>query len=235
MYIRILIFATGILLMFRALAYLNRLLPFSKKVKHYTGYLLPVVELVSWTGFAIWCLHFIYEAEAYTVLIGLGVLIVLLLTPTWFLVRDFLYGLFLKIQRKIEPDSKIEIGKLKGVIVKTEYFTFDILNKDGSIITIPYNKIRSEIITKNAANIHLEKQFLHFKIPPGKDANKMLPQLKNTLINSPWVATSHEPIINKIITENNQTEVEVIVYMLKKEHTEKITEYVQKNFIDKIS
>lgn len=220
--------------MFRALSYLNKILPFSKKVKHYTGYLLPVVELVSWLGFAIWCLHLIYDAEAYSIFIVLGVMFVLLLTPTWFLIRDFLYGLFLKVQRKIEPDSKIEIGETKGVIIKTDYFTFDILNNDGSITTIPYNRIRAEIIKKSVANIHLEKQVITFSLPTKQDINKVLPQLKTTLINSPWVASSQKPIINNIIKENDYSVVDVIVYTLKKEYAEKVVEYVKTNFIEKL-
>ena len=233
MYFKILIFATGILLMFRALSYLNKLLPLPKKAKHYTGYLLPIIELISWMGFAIWCLHFIFEEEAFSILIVLGILIILLLTPTWFLARDFLYGMFLKIQRKIELDSKIEIGDLKGVIVKTEYFTFDIKTENGNIHTVPYNKIRSEIIIKNVVNTHLEKQLITFNIPSNHDTNKIVGELKNTLINSPWVAASQDPIINNVRVENSNAIIEVVVYMLKKEHTEKIVKWVKQNFIDK--
>jgi hypothetical protein len=234
MYIKIVIFATGILLLFRILSYLNKILPFSKEFKHYSGYVLPIVELASWLGFTIWCLRYIYEAEAYTTLIILGILIILLLAPAWFLVRDFLHGMLLKIQRKIEIDTKIEIGDLKGVIVKTDYFTFDIKTKNGNIDTIPYNKIRSEIITKNAANIHLEKNIISFNIPAKYDINKLVPQLKTTLINMPWVAASQEPIINNIKAEVENYVVEVIVYVLKKEYAEKIMEYVKKNFTDKL-
>lgn len=235
MYLKIIIYGTGILLLFRILSFLNKILPLSRKVKHFSGYLLPIIELASWLGFVIWFLRYIYEAEAFTTLIILGVVIVMLIAPVWFLLRDFLHGMFLKIQRKIEIGSRIEIGELKGVIVKTDYFTFDIKIKNGDIDTIPYNKIRSEIITKNAANIHLEKQLITFNIPGNQDVKKILPQLKTTLINAPWVAVSQEPIINNIRSEANISVVEVIVYILKKEYAEKITEYVKKNFIDKLS
>src|SRR5680860_316956 len=112
MYFTIVIFGIGVLLLFRILSFLNKIFPFSKEFKHYSGYLLPVVELASWLGFVIWCMRFIYEAEAYTTLIIFGILVLLLIIPAWFLVRDFLYGMLLKIQRKIEIDDKIEIGEL---------------------------------------------------------------------------------------------------------------------------
>lgn len=235
MYYTILIDAIGVLLLFRILSHLNKILPFPKRVKHYSGYILPVVELVAWLGFAIWCLRLIYEAGAYTTLIILVILIVLIIAPAGFLVRDFLHGMLLKMQRKIEIGTKIEIGDLKGVIVKTDYFTFDIKTKNGNINTIPYNKIRSEVISKNGANIHLEKQTISFNIPVKEDINLIIPKLKTTLINAPWVAVSQEPIISNIGGEKGNYEVEVIVYTIIKNHTDKIVDYVRKNFIDKLS
>jgi small-conductance mechanosensitive channel len=229
MYLKILIFATGILLMFRALAHLNRLLPLSKRVKHITSYLLPAIEIATWTGFAIWSLHYIYDAEAYYILIVLGILIVLLLIPTWFLARDFLYGMFLKIQRKIEVDSKIETTEFEGIVTKTDYFTFDIQCSNGNIKTVPYNKIRSEIVTKNAANIHLLKQKFTFIFPMPKDRNLLLSKLKNALVNAPWTAASQEPIVDDIKTENNNLVIDVMVWVIDKNHTNKIADWVYQN------
>lgn len=234
MYFKILFYAIAIFLFFRVLSYLRKILPFSKKVKHYSGYILPVVELVSWLGFLIWCLHLIYEAEAYPTLIVLGVLIVLLLAPTWFLVRDFLHGLLLKIQRKIEIDSKIEIGELNGTIVKTDYFTFDIKTDNGNIKTIPYNKIRDEIISKNEANDNLEKQSLSFHIQSKQNINQILAGMKTTLINAPWVAGTQEPTIKIISSEKDNHLFEAVVYVLQKDHAGKIEEYVKQNFLTKI-
>jgi len=235
MYIKIIIVAIGILLLFRAFSFLNRILPFSKKTKHYSGYILPILELFTWLGFTVWCLRLIYQAEVYTTLIILGIIIILLTAPAWSLVRNFLYGMLLKIQRKIEVDSKIEIGDVSGVIVKADYFTFDIKTKNGNIDTIPYNKISSEVISRNAANINLEKHAILFNIPSREDMNKILPMLKTSLVNAPWTAASQEPIINKISGEKSNYKVEVIVYIIHKEHAAKIADYVQKNFIDILS
>lgn len=234
MYFKILFYAIGILLFFRVLSYLRKILPVSKKMKHYSGYILPAIELVSWVGFLIWCLHLIYEAEEYPTLIVFGVLIVLLIAPTWFLVRDFFHGLLLKIQRKIEIDSKIEIGEISGKILKTDYFTFDIITDNGNIKTIPYGKIRSEIISKNAANNNLEKQTISFQIHSKQDINQILAGLKNTLINAPWVAALQEPSLNVISSKPESYLVDAIIYTLKKEYTAKIEAYVKSNFIEKM-
>lgn len=235
MYFEIVLVGIGVLLFFRVLSYLKKILPFSKKVKHFTGFILPLVELITWLGFVLWCLHLIYEAEAYSTLIVFGVIIVLLFAPAWFFVRDFLHGLQLKIQRKIEIDSKLEIGNLKGVVLKADYFTFDIKTEDGNIHTIPYNKISSEIISKNVANNQLEKLSITFKIQSKQELNQIISGLKLALINSPWVAASQEPIINLISSDTNNHLLEAVVYILKKEHGGKIEEYVKRNFIAELN
>ena len=235
MYFRILLLSIAILLIFRILSYLQKILPFSKKIKHYSGFILPVIEIISWLGFLIWCLHLIYKAEAFPTLIFLGVLIVLLLAPIWFLMRDFLHGLILKIQRKIEIDSKIEIGGLKGIIVKTNYFTFDIKTEDGNIKTIPFNKIRAEIISRNSANNNLERQLLSFQIHSKQDINQILEGLKSTLINAPWVAATQEPSLKVTSSTSGIYLIDAVFYTLKKEHSSRIDAYVKSNFIAKIS
>ncbi len=231
MYFEILLAGIAFFLFFRILSHLKKILPFPKNVKILTGFILPLVELITWIGYVLWCLHLIYEAEAYSTLIVFGILIVLLFAPAWFFVRDFLHGLQLKIQRKVEIDSKIEIGELKGVVLSADYFTFDIKSEDGNIHTIPYNKIRSEIISKNASNVHLKKYPISFQIQTKQDMDLIIQNIKRTLINAPWVAASYEPTVNLVSDEKGNYLVEIIVYILKKEHGEKIMEYVKQNLI----
>ncbi|GEM_PF-1544248 len=234
MYIRILILGSAILVIFRALTYLNKLLPLSKKIKHYTSYLLPVIEMVSWIGFAIWCLHYVFDAEAYNILIVLGITILLILTPTWFLARDFFYGMVLKFQRKIEIDTKVQIADLKGTISRTDYFTFDIKTESGNLKTIPYNKLRSEIIVKNTVNSNLMKEKLTFNLASATRSNYTVEHLKKTLINAPWVASSHEPVIKIINKDKENFIIEVIIWVLKNEHVKKTEEWVNKSYSNKV-
>ena len=164
-----------------------------------------------------------------------GVLIVFLFATAWFFVRDFLHGLQLKIQRKIEIDSKIEIGNLKGIVIKADYFTFDINTEDGNIHTIPYNKISSEIISKNASNMNLQKHSISFQIQSKQDINQITSGLKLALINAPWAAASQEPIIKIISSETGNHLLQAVVYIIEKEHARKIEEFVKRNFIAEIS
>ena len=226
MYLRILLFATIILFFFRALNFFTNLLPLTKKAKHRIGYILPAVEFVSWIGFAIWSINFIYRAEAFYILVVLGLIIVILMIPTWFFAKDFLYGMYLKIQNKIEVDSKIKTTEFEGTIVKTDYYTFDIISTNGNIKTVPYNKIRSEIFTKKSTNNNLIKQRLTLTFPNPEEEQLFLDNLKKSIINTPWVASSLEPIIDNFRYENDKMIVEIIVWVLDLKHAKKVKEWL---------
>jgi hypothetical protein len=56
--------------------------------------------------------------------------------------------------------------------------------------------------------------------------DESLEQLKITLLNSPWVAASQQPIVKSVTSENDVYVVDVFVYLLKKDYVGKIRNYV---------
>lgn len=223
---KIILLGIGLLIFYRILWFLNKRAPISNESRHYISVILPIAELLTWLGFVIWCIRFMYEAEAHVMLITTAVIILLLVIPSWFLIRDLIFGIFLVIQRKIELNTGIEVGDISGKIVKVGYFTFDIKSKDGNIDTIPYSKIRSEVITKSGENINLEKQLVSFTLPATKSTDEAVEQLKIILLSSPWVAASQQPIVKNITHENDVYIIDVFIYLLKKDYVEKIRDYV---------
>lgn len=230
MYIRIILIGVVVLLVFRLLSFLNRILPLSKEFKHYSGYLLPVAEFFVWLGFLIWSIRKIYESESYVTVVVFGIALLLLIIPVWFFMRDFLYGLLLKIQRKIEVGNRVEIGEIAGVIVKTDYLSFDVKNPEGDIFTVPFNKIRSNVISKQGTNASLEKHSVQLKIISSEEESQVLKRVNSMLMLAPWIGPTQTPIVKNIEKKGEEYLLTVIVQILKKEHALKIRDYVQKAF-----
>lgn len=61
------------------------------------------------------------------------------------------------------------------------------------------------------------------------DVANIVPDLKKTLLNAPWVAPSEHPTTNEIQKVKDGYSIEVVVYTLKEEHTDKIREYIMEN------
>jgi hypothetical protein len=230
MYITILLAALGIFFLFRGLTFLNKALPLSKKIKQYMGYLLPVAEFVFWMGFLIWAVRSLYNAYNFVALIIIVALLALMAAPAWFLFRDFIYGIIIRFQQKIEIDSAIEIEDIKGIVIRTGLLGFDIKTSEGNINNIPYNKIIGKIITRHGTNINLDSHCIQFCIKTASDINEIIPKLKTTLINAPWVVSSHEPIIKKVEKQTESFLVDVVIYTIDETHVQNIRDYVMKRF-----
>jgi hypothetical protein len=226
MYITIVSVGLGIFLLFRVLVFLNKVMPFPKRFKQLSASILPAAELIVWFGFVVWFIRLFYKAYDYTALIVIGVVAVLLMVPIWFLIKDFIFGLILKLQRKLLVDTMIEIEEIKGVVLEAGHLSFDIRTPDGKIDTIPYNKVISKVISKQGTNINLDNKLISFRFKAGEDKNIMLSRLKSSLVNAPWVAASQEPIIKEVQLLNGEYQVDVVVYFLKKEHADRIKDYV---------
>jgi len=226
MYIDIVLAGIVVFLFFRGLTILIKILPFSRSTKLYIGYIMPVVELVLWVGFIMWTVRLMYEAYNTTALIVSGTLTILFIVPMWFLIRDFLNGVIMKVQRKIDLGNTIEIEGIKGVVTKAGHLSFDIRTKDGSIKTVPYNKVMSRIISKQGSNVNLDSQVISFRVDLSDNIDSAIARLKASLANAPWVAASQDPIIRDVRKDSGEYIVDVVVYILKQEHVQKIKDYV---------
>lgn len=215
---------------FRLTYFVHTALPYSKRIKYHARYVLPVIELFSWIGFAVWSIDYIYQSENFQGLVFVSILFVILAVPAYFLLRDFIFGIYLKIQRKIDAGDFIEFDNIEGEIVRAGHCSIEIRDTEGDINTIPYSKIRSTIIIKHGANPNLKKQILVFKFPDHISINAIRPELEKHLLNAPWVAVSQPPFIEKVKQEDGNHIFEVAVFTLKNEYAEYIREIVEKNF-----
>lgn len=228
---KIIFTAITILLSFRLIYLLQKAFPYSKRLKHHLGYIIPVLELFAWFGFVLWCINYIYETKNYLGLIVFGVILILISIPTFFLLRDFLFGVYLKIQRKIDVGQFIEFGEFNGQIEEAGHFNIDLKNVRGDIVTIPYSKIRTRIILKHSTNSNLLKQKLVLRFPESVNIQKLIPEIEKNMLNAPWSAVSQKPIIHEVKLEKEEYLIEVYVFTIKKEHSEFIRKFIYENIM----
>ena len=228
---KILVLILGIIVTFRILGFANKSLKDTSTFKHHNSYILPLVELTIWLIMLIWLVkHYYYDQNAFG-LISVSIVLILAIIPSFYLLRDFLSGVYLKSQNQIRVNSFIEINELKGKIDKLGNFSLNLMDRHGNIKSIPYHKINSTIISKQSNNPNLNKVNLKFVFPGHVSANYIIPKLKAEIINSPWVALSQPIIIEAIKHVNDQYIIEVIIYTLQPHFAEDIRNRVNKSIM----
>ena len=226
---KILVLVLGIIVIFRILGFANKSLKDTSTLKHHNSYILPLVELTIWLLMLIWLVEHYYDAQNTFGLISVGIVFILAIIPSFYLLRDFLSGIYLKSQNQIRVNSFIEINELKGKIDKLGNFSLNLIDKHGDIKSIPYHKISAAIISKQSNNPNLNKVNLKFVFPRSVQANYIIPKLKAELINSPWVALSQPIIVETIKHVNDEYVIEVIIYTLQAHFAEDIKNRVEEN------
>jgi len=158
-----------------------------------------------------------------------GIVIAIAVIPSFYLLRDFFSGIYLKTQNKLSEGSIIEINELKGKIEKLGNFSLNLIDKNGDIKSIPYHKINDAIISKQSNNTNLCKVTLKFVFPRSVEVSYIIPKLKAEIINTPWVAVSQPVIIGNIEHVDDEYSIEVVIYTLQPHFGEDIKNRVEKN------
>ncbi|MEN9444554.1 MAG: Mechanosensitive ion channel, partial [Bacteroidota bacterium] len=155
------------LLGFRLAHYLLRFFHHSRKLNQQIGYYFVILEILTWLTLVIWTLADVYRTMDSKLILVFGAVALVFSVPVYYLARDFIMGIYLKIQHKVEKGEHISIEALSGEIIKSGNLNLYIKNSQGLIHTIPYSKIATQTIVKLSLNPNLKKQNLTFSIPQG--------------------------------------------------------------------
>ncbi|HAH56643.1 MAG: mechanosensitive ion channel [Lentimicrobium sp.] len=224
--IRVFIVALLIFLFFRGASIFFRLAPIQRNVRLYGSNLLSVAELLSWMAWLIWSVSRLYNEYKISALLTIGVITVILVIPMWYLLRDFLYGIVLKLQGRVDKGTAIETGNLKGVVLKVGYLNFTMKTRDGNIADIPYSKVMLKVLQRQDTNVNLQLRQLSLDLPVEIEPEELRKKLLLVLKNAPWIAASTLPVIKSVVKHGNFVRAEVGIHVLTKSHLCKIKDYV---------
>lgn len=231
---RIFITALILLIGFRIVYFLIQRIPLERRLRKNIRYIFPALELMTWLAFCVWVIGFIYETMDMIGLVSTGIIFIIIAAAVFNISRDFFLGIFLKMQNKIDEGTFIEIEEMKGVVKKAGHLRLDIINEQGDIDSIPYNRLRSKIISRPGSNPNLEKIELEFMIPADGKLNRLLSELKIHILCTPWVAVSQLPIIEHTETESGKIKIIIGVYALNKSYAENIKDLVETRLMNEL-
>lgn len=202
-----------------------------KRLKRHLDYSLALMELLIWLAFFSWVIMVAYRGNNKFILLFLVVAFILLIVPAFILIRDFIFGIFLKSQNKLPVDTIIEIDDSKGRITKAGHFFLNIEDEQGNIKSYNYYKLNAKVISTLGEHHKLEKLDLTFELPFTNNVNELTTKLKNQLLCTPWVAVSMPIKIEKIKRNGAHILVKIGLFTLDKKYEENIKLMVEKDYV----
>lgn len=201
-----------------------------KNIMRHLDYSLAFIELLISIAFISWVVMLAYHNKNYFILLFLAISAVLFIAPAFILIRDLVFGIFLKVLNKIPLGAIMEIDNHKGKIIKTGHFFLKLEDRHGSIRSYGYYKLNSSIISSLGEHSELEKLDMVFSLAGNKNYNEQISQLKKQLLCTPWVSVKQPIIIEQLEGKEDPLKIKVGLFSLNKKYKENIKEMVEKNF-----
>jgi len=192
--------------------------------------LLPFVELLAWTVFALWMLKtFFSDWEGYSLLTTVIVIIVILIIA-WYFLRDFIAGIIMKAENAFTVNQHIKTPEITGTINKIGYRSLEVECESGQFSKVPYSRISGQIFSIQAPAETMLARELELQLPASQNVEDVKEQIVKELLLLPWVSVNHDPVI-KTIQESGETVTLKISYHTSNDSmASDINQHIRKRF-----
>ena len=167
----------------------------------------------------------------------MALLLIFIVTWTfWFILRDYLAGLYIRIAGRFTLNETIAFDdmqgsgqSIRGKIIGFENQNIVLEMKNNTIIEIPYNKFFNRKMERHIQLID-EELSLQFEIKNIKDQEVYLQEVKKQILELPWINHNEKPklLIQKL--DDLKTYLEIKLILLDKKYRNRVEEVLTKNF-----
>jgi small-conductance mechanosensitive channel len=187
--------------------YALRLVPMTRSRREWVGRFAPIIAALA--GF-LYVLFFARQAFRESpeslpfvmalVLSGCG-------AASWFAIRDYLAGVFLKAGRVLQVGDHVQIGDVKGRVGRLGYRVASLETGQGDEAIVPFSRIARESILRTPVLEGMALHVFRLESPAGVDVAEVRRAIRHGALLCHWSSIVREPEIESL--EGGQVEVTV--------------------------
>jgi small-conductance mechanosensitive channel len=126
---------------------------------------------------------------------------------SWFAVRDYLAGVFLKAGRVLQVGDHVQIGDVKGRVSRLGYRVASLETGQGDEAIVPFSRIARESILRTPVLEGMALHVFRMEAPTGVDVSEVRRTIRHGALLCHWSSIVREPEIESL--EGGQLEVTV--------------------------
>ncbi len=167
---------------------------------------LPAVSTLIWVLFALYALYLLVKPFPF---LGVVLTLVFVYLSRGYLINLF-HGLFFRLKGDMNIGQEIAFDDYQGTILKLNNFDFEIQNKEGEIVQVPYSTmVNEEIIKKDFST-----DFSAYKFSIKTESEISEKELRIKLLQSPWITPVFPASIKKVNSDDEKSMYDIIVYAI---------------------
>lgn len=199
-----------------------------QSLKDFLLKLAPFAEGISWLLFSVWSIRYTIESSE-TASVGIAILLfVVFICFVWFVLRDFIGGILLRMENAIALNERLHIKGVKGWVSKIGYLSLELVNDEGQTVRIPFRTVQGNIRLKDNPAKRIKAHQFELMLPKVEEIDTLIEQQKILLHAAPWSSVTKSPEIRFQAESSNYYHFNVVIYTLQVAYFQKIKNYLLK-------
>jgi hypothetical protein len=226
-----------IMVFFRLFKYLLQFMHLTREKSNLVIQYLPLTELIVWTLYLSWAIHYLYVRGFLVTLAPLIIFAVIILYLAWYALKDIIAGIVFKTVNEVNLHDFISVAGISGKITAMKHTSLEIEDNSGQIISIPYSRITGNLLMRHFPSQSILSHNFRFRtsyrdLPDG--VFDLMENLRLTILSFPWSSQKKPPKI--VIEEENSKDIlfNITVFSLEESYFTRMEKFLEKEFKGKI-
>ncbi len=194
------------------------------------NYFFPAIELSCWLAFVFWAIHVLFREQFFYPILMISIMLVVIISISWFLVKDFISGIIFKTQNEFRRGQKIKFSSISGRILDMGPTYLKLETRKGETMKIPYSKLSNETLVKKGDMASTDNFKMKLKLALNRDKDQLATDLKTSLMSLPWTSANKEPTISSTNESSGFLTFEIMYYCLNENHAYYIEKAMKEKF-----
>ena len=199
---------------------------FNKRNKNY----FILFEIFVWLVFGVWTLKVTFSGTNYYSFLVLAILSILLIILGWFLLKDFIAGVVLKLSDNYQEGQFFRLNNIEGHISQINYLHMNIKQSNDEIIKIPFSKILGSIHHKSFLDDKTKQYKIKLTVEKKESLDTTRDNIRKTIMLSAGVNIKREPLITVIESSLKEWVFEITYFILDEQYCELIENNLRSSF-----
>ncbi len=208
----VLLILLGILLfaLMRFLRRASRLIQMSKSRRAAFERALPVVEALLGLVYLLSAVPMVFKDHPQYSPIGLALVLLGFAYVSWFAIRDFITGAFLKSGQLFQTGEYIQLEQISGKVTRLGYRTLSIETENGDEAIIPYSRVSHESIVRTPLIDGVCRHSFTITTELTSPTAAVSELIRRAALNHHWSSVTHEPQVRYV----GERTFDVVVFAL---------------------
>lgn len=182
----------------------------NKRIRSY----YPLFEVIIWFSFILWAINVLLKESYYLMIAILAMSVIIIAGLGWFVIMDLFAGIVLRISDSFYSGQSFRVEQYSGRIIKVEMLSISVQQEDGTILKIPWRKIKGQIYIKGPTEEIVNRQRFLVEVKQKYPLEIVYQKIKEAVLLSVGAVINKEPQIKLVGSTNQEWQLEITAYAL---------------------